>query len=208
MTEKTDDTAYVEVFARMLCAADAHVYGDDHPTWQQLSAEPGGRVQDDYRKAARWLVPRMTVVTEARKAADRAAVLREAADGFDRHAEQILDGSDDKAAFVAKALREQAAVWREAAETLRRMAAEAAVSGRSDDETGERCPDCQMPHDLTPGSLPVAACQNIRRRIAEAERHHAEGNHNLCRRVDCDVIRQRYADRPAVGGAQQQEAGA
>jgi hypothetical protein len=31
-----------------------------------------------------------------------------------------------------------------------------------------RCPHCQMPHDLTPGSLPVAACTSIRDRIAEA----------------------------------------
>lgn len=58
-------------------------------------------------------------------AADRAAVLREAADGFDRHAGQLLDGVGDKAVFVAKALRDQAAVWSEAAETLRRLAAEA-----------------------------------------------------------------------------------
>lgn len=55
---------------------------------------------------------------------DRDTVLREAADGFDRHAEQILDGVEGKAIFVAKALRDQAAVWREAAETLRRLAAE------------------------------------------------------------------------------------
>ncbi|MEW2267874.1 hypothetical protein, partial [Streptomyces sp. NPDC047868] len=47
----------------------------------------------------------------------RAAVLREAADGFDAHAEKLLSGIGDKAVFVAKALQEQAAVWREAAET-------------------------------------------------------------------------------------------
>ena len=58
-------------------------------------------------------------------AANRAAILTEAADGFDQHAEQILDGVGNKAVFVAKALRDQAAVWREGAETLRRMAAEA-----------------------------------------------------------------------------------
>lgn len=58
-------------------------------------------------------------------APDRAAVLNRAADGFDRHAVQILDGVGNKAVFVAKALRDQAAVWREAAETLRRLAAEA-----------------------------------------------------------------------------------
>lgn len=55
---------------------------------------------------------------------DRADVLREAADGFDRHAAQLLNGVGDKAVFVAKALRDQAAVWSEAAETLRRLAAE------------------------------------------------------------------------------------
>lgn len=37
----------------------------------------------------------------------------------------MLDGVGNKAAFVAKALRDQAAVWREGAEMLRRMAAEA-----------------------------------------------------------------------------------
>jgi hypothetical protein len=57
--------------------------------------------------------------------AGRAAVLTEAADRFDQHAKQILDGVGDKAVFVAKALRDQAAVWSEAAETLRRLAAEA-----------------------------------------------------------------------------------
>jgi hypothetical protein len=57
--------------------------------------------------------------------ADRAAILREAADGFDAHAEQLLRGIDDMAAFVAKALQREAATWREAAEKLRRMAGEA-----------------------------------------------------------------------------------
>jgi hypothetical protein len=52
---------------------------------------------------------------------DRADVLREAADGFDAHAEKLLSGIGDKAVFVAKALQDQTAVWREAAETLRRM---------------------------------------------------------------------------------------
>jgi hypothetical protein len=59
-----------------------------------------------------------------KRMAMRSAVLREAADGFDAHAEKLLSGIGDKAVFVAKALQEQAAVWREAAETLRRMAAE------------------------------------------------------------------------------------
>lgn len=59
----TDQTAAIEVWARMLCAADVHVHGEDHPTWQQLAGEPGRRIRDDYRKAAAWLLPRMTVAT-------------------------------------------------------------------------------------------------------------------------------------------------
>jgi hypothetical protein len=57
----TDPTAAIEVWARMLCAADVHVHDGDHPTWQQLSVAQHGRGQDDYRKAARWLLPRLTV---------------------------------------------------------------------------------------------------------------------------------------------------
>lgn len=61
MTEQPDPTAAIEVWARMLCAADVHVHGADHPTWQQLVGEPGRRIRDDYRKAAQWLLPRLTV---------------------------------------------------------------------------------------------------------------------------------------------------
>jgi hypothetical protein len=57
----TDPTAAIEVWARMLCAADVHVHGADHPTWQQLVGETGSRIRDDYRKAAAWLLPRLTV---------------------------------------------------------------------------------------------------------------------------------------------------
>jgi hypothetical protein len=57
----TDPTAAIEVWARMLCAADVHVHGADHPTWQQLVGEPGSKIRDDYRKAAAWLLPRLTV---------------------------------------------------------------------------------------------------------------------------------------------------
>lgn len=60
MTEQPTDPAAVEVWARMLCAADAHVYGGDHPNWQQLGTL-SRKLQDDYRKAARWLLPRLTV---------------------------------------------------------------------------------------------------------------------------------------------------
>ena len=60
----TDQTPAVEVLARLLCAVDVHVHDGDHPTWQQLRVAQHGRGQDDYRKAARWLLPRMTVATK------------------------------------------------------------------------------------------------------------------------------------------------
>jgi hypothetical protein len=66
---------------------------------------------------------------------DRADVLREAADRFDQHAAQLLDGVGGKAVFVAKALRDQAAVWSEAAETLRRLADEARTGQPEDSRT-------------------------------------------------------------------------
>ena len=78
-----DPTAYVEVLARLLCAADVHVHGDDHPTWQQLVGEPGQSIRDDYRKAAGWLASRLTVTPPPAVSEDttttRADVLREAA---------------------------------------------------------------------------------------------------------------------------------
>lgn len=57
----TDQTAAHEVFARLLCAADAHVHGN--APWEQLYTTAGRGVQDGYRDAARWLLPRMTVAT-------------------------------------------------------------------------------------------------------------------------------------------------
>lgn len=77
--------------------------------------------------------------------AGRAAVLRKAADGFDRHAEKILDGIDSKAVFVAKALRDQAAVWSEAAETLRRLADEAQPANLYA-QSGIDTPGCDCGH--------------------------------------------------------------
>ncbi|MCX4697033.1 hypothetical protein [Streptomyces sp. NBC_01373] len=56
-----DPTAYIEVLARLLCAADVHVHEGDHPSWQELRVAEHGRGQDDYRKAARWLAARLTV---------------------------------------------------------------------------------------------------------------------------------------------------
>src|SRR4051812_43708644 len=62
----TDPNAYIEVLARLLCAADVHVHDGDHPTWQQLRVAQHGRGQDDYRKAATWLQPKLTVAAETR----------------------------------------------------------------------------------------------------------------------------------------------
>lgn len=51
-----------------------------------------------------------------------------------------------------------------------------------------RCPDCHMPHDLTPGSLPLAVCAVTRERLADAARLHAAGDHHLCCRADCAAL--------------------
>jgi hypothetical protein len=67
-----DGTAAVEVWARMLCSADVHVYGANHPAWQQLVGESGQRIRDDYRKAARWLFPRLTATAKAATSLPRA----------------------------------------------------------------------------------------------------------------------------------------
>jgi hypothetical protein len=67
--------------------------------------------------------------------------------------------------------------------------------------TGEarpRCPHCQLPHDLTPGSAPAVLCAAVRQRITMAERLHREGDHHLCCRADCDVLQQRAAEAPEV----------
>jgi hypothetical protein len=79
----TDPTAAIEVLARLLCAADVHVYGGVTPTWRELSTSGRRAAQVKYRKAAAWLLPRLTVTaTPAAQAStvDRATLLREAAD--------------------------------------------------------------------------------------------------------------------------------
>ena len=107
--------AYAAVLAMLPPAAD-------RAEWDALCRDTGR-----LRKASAETVDRAErIEAEVQRLVNiRAAVLREAADGFNRHAAQILDGVGDKAVFVAKALRDQAAVWSEAAETLRRMASEA-----------------------------------------------------------------------------------
>ncbi|MFM9595718.1 hypothetical protein ACKI1J_24340 [Streptomyces scabiei] len=74
-------------------------------------------------------------------------------------------------------------------------------AAKTQPEERPRCPYCQMPHDLTPGSLPVAVCDSVRQRIAEAEQLHGEGDHSLCARVDCDALREQPAAGVRQGGA-------
>ncbi|MFE9736152.1 hypothetical protein ACFYO9_37500 [Streptomyces sp. NPDC005863] len=128
----TDPTAAVEVWARMLCAADAHVNDGDHIAWQQLPR----LMQDDYRKAARWLMPRLAVAHPAAPSAPTATDLRDRirraiceADGFEwdddglepdeygEHADAVL--------AVLPVPADRAAVLREAADVLDTLSADA-----------------------------------------------------------------------------------
>jgi len=52
-----DSNAAVEVWARLLNSADIHVHGPEHPAWRDLSPT----IQDQYRKAARWLTARTVI---------------------------------------------------------------------------------------------------------------------------------------------------
>lgn len=56
-TDAVDPTAAIEVWARLLNAADVHVYGPEHAQWRNLPPN----LQDQYRKAAAWLLPRLTI---------------------------------------------------------------------------------------------------------------------------------------------------
>jgi hypothetical protein len=111
------------------------VWIDGHPqleaiaaaVWESCRTEDTSLVVDDPRNIAVAALDAVLAVLPAGfgdTTTTRADILREAADRFDRHAEQILHGVGELAVFVAKARRDQAAVWREAAETLRRLAAE------------------------------------------------------------------------------------
>jgi hypothetical protein len=119
----TDRAALVELAAAAMARADGWDWAGAN--FSDLSTP----ATDRYRKCADAVLAVLPAST------DRAAVLREAADGFDSHAEKLLSGTGDKAVFVAKALRDQAAVWREAAETLRRMGGEAPQPEARDEET-------------------------------------------------------------------------
>jgi hypothetical protein len=134
----TDQTAYVEVLARLLCAADVHVHDGDHPTWHQLNVVQHGRGQDDYRKAARWLAERLTVTAETRlsRAERRCEELREESkrrgkkvleySEKNRALEREIDGIQRKlGAEILRANEAEATVER-AREIARRLAAHAA----------------------------------------------------------------------------------
>jgi hypothetical protein len=127
-----DPTPAIEVWARMLCAADVHVYGADHPTWQQLVGEPGRRIRDDYRKAAAWLLPRMTAAPPPADQADLRNLIAEKLHvqmpgcTHDEHGSDCLSLADavlavlpttDRAAW-ASAADHLAGIWQESVRTL------------------------------------------------------------------------------------------
>jgi hypothetical protein len=255
----TDQTAYVEVLARLLCAADVHVHDGDHPTWQQLSVAQHGRGQDDYRKAARWLAERLTVTAETRlsRAERRCEELRAESkrrgkkvleySEKNRALEREIDGIQRKlSAEILRADQAEAAVSsvgqapateqtallaaadridaadlpqdyvdmfdngaRWATAELRRMAVEAAVPGRTTDET-------QLPHrgDAVEAWLKAQreAAADYPQAYQAADglldlyRLHADTGTPLSEHVcegrtvgDCDCLE----TAPAVGGAQQ-----
>lgn len=119
--QTADPTAAIEIWARLLCAADAHVYGPEHPTWQSLSSD---KLRDDYRKAARWLLPRMTV--DRCSGAERAAGLREAADEIERRQNQLDAEIHAEYGELDRDTEIEGAATRAMAARLRRMADEAA----------------------------------------------------------------------------------
>lgn len=152
MPEEGFPPPYSESYARALAivAAKAIVHRNDDPatavpsapTTQTADADRRDRYAQAIRdsngtlEALAWwqahpqLIPAAVYADAAMAVADaeqvtaRGATLREAADGFDAHAEKLLRNIDDMAVFVAKARQHEAATWREAAETLRRMADE------------------------------------------------------------------------------------
>ncbi|WP_225840284.1 hypothetical protein [Streptomyces sp. NK08204] len=182
---QTDPTAAIEVWARMLCAADVHVHGDDHPTWQQLVGDPGQRIRDDYRKAARWLLPRMTIATKPAAASavvspptNRAAGLLDAAAECDKAGGAYAERGANDAAGAAFVLME----------TFLRKAGEAEY---------EATP-CSVPNVCEDGGEPCEAHERIL--------GHIEGYHDLCA-PDCGQEWQRRLAVEAHGtGTQQQEA--
>ncbi|MDX3202099.1 hypothetical protein [Streptomyces scabiei] len=145
--------------------------------------EPFGTPAEGWREAARFL--RQT----ARDSGDRAASLHAAhliEDELRRRAEDVEEFNyrrDPDAELILNTLP---------------LDAQRSIRTQLAAEARPRCPHCQMPHDLTPGSLPVAMCESVRQRIAKAALLHPEGDHSLCTRSDCDALR----DRAPQDGAQ------
>jgi hypothetical protein len=57
---ETGSAVTVDDLAQLIHAADVHVNDGDYPSWDDLSKTPG-LGQDDVRKAARWLLRRLTI---------------------------------------------------------------------------------------------------------------------------------------------------
>jgi len=175
-------------------------------------ATAGASVADDL--TAEWRIRAERAEAEVQRLrADRSAVLRWAADQYER---LLADIGED----TAKDPRYWAGVQYVVVE-LRRLADEpdntqthadedparidrlrpeftehASPAGAWQDEGRPRCPHCQMPHDLTPDSFPARTCAGVRQRIAEAARLHTEGEHRLCTPSDCDTAAGARQDEP------------
>ncbi|WP_327066841.1 hypothetical protein [Kitasatospora sp. NBC_01302] len=59
-TEPMPEQIAVDDLARLLHDADVFVNGGDYPAWEQLSTTPG-LGQDEVRKAARYLLRRLSI---------------------------------------------------------------------------------------------------------------------------------------------------
>lgn len=120
-TEPPADTAAaIEMWARLLCAADVHVNDGDHPSWQQLSTTPG-RGQDEYRKAARWLMGRVIVPPEI----IRAKHFRDAADVIEQQQAKLDAEIQAEYGELDRDTEIEGTATRGMADLLRRMAEEA-----------------------------------------------------------------------------------
>ncbi|MCX4703902.1 hypothetical protein [Streptomyces sp. NBC_01373] len=121
-----------------------------------------------------------------------------------------LPTSSDRAALerVRAVLETEAVVGRSALEFrgLIALALMADEAQQQPDTVRPRCPHCQLPHDLTPGSMAARACEMVRADIAEAERRHTEGDHSRCAVVDCEVVRARRAAAASAGVQTDEEA--
>jgi hypothetical protein len=143
-----------------------------------------------------------------RKPVDRAAVLREGEAAMRAEAKRLAGEFNDSDILHEDGPASAVATWKQAAALLGRLAAEpAAVSGRTDDETGASCPDpIECGHEAALGEMKAKLA-----RVREWATSHAvtartefgEG-YRACQRDVRDLIDGRIG--PAVGGAQPKEA--